>query len=198
MQADEIRFLFLSAGASPSWNMTQFVKQMVPVGGEPLQVRNVRLLEEMGFDPLVLTSEREIMDAVPGKCVIPVSEERIEDTILSARGLWRKRTIYLSGDVVFFKDAYEELVKSEGTCIWRGKYGIVAVVLDWEDRDRFVLWVEAARADGIARGRSYLHSMLYRHEEFGFSSPFLDRKFMFDFDNEAQYRAFLEAFEGRE
>lgn len=81
------------------WNR-KGCRHLVDIDGEPLLVRTLRQLAELGYNATVVTDKPEIR-AVVLNCFVPEDYTWIVSTILSTRELWDDRTIVLMGDVVW-------------------------------------------------------------------------------------------------
>jgi len=104
-------------------------RHLVGVDGEPLLVRTVRQLSEMGHDAIVVTDKPEIRMVIPN-CFVPQNYKWIVSTMLSTRELWDDRTIVLSGDVVWDGYALGLILNFEHFPVFFG-YGNEIFAITW-------------------------------------------------------------------
>ena len=96
----ETAVIILAATPEPnSWNSDE-PRHLVNIHGEPLILRTLRQLSEMGYDATVITDKPEVQAVVP-RYLEPENRRWIVSTILSSREAWRDRVVILPGDVVW-------------------------------------------------------------------------------------------------
>jgi len=96
----ETAVIILAATPEPSsWN-SDTPRHLLNIGGEPLILRTIRQLDEMGYKATVVTDKPEVKEIVP-RWQDPRNHRWIVSTILSSRSLWKDRTVILPGDVVW-------------------------------------------------------------------------------------------------
>ena len=100
----------MAAGSSERWGDYLGVpKQMLPVDGEPLLHRTVRLLRENGVTDILITGP---FDDCGVKSARPVGDTEAVDGRLAARSFWNRdgRTIVLMGDAYYSDEAMRTIV----------------------------------------------------------------------------------------
>lgn len=122
-----MRVILTAAGAMRRWQDKEtgelyggVPKHLIPIDGEPLIARTVRLLRERGVDDIVIVGppdDRYAMDGamlhVPDHHVPWTGQEKGHDCykFLSSRDLWANgRTVILHGDVYLAEDAADTIV----------------------------------------------------------------------------------------
>lgn len=149
-------------------------------------LRTLRLCVELGYLATVVTDNPDIQEVV-GRYFSPGPNKWVFDTIWNTREIWMARTIFLAGDVLFHKETMRKILDSEGTCLWDGDYGILAVVFDREPWEKISDWLEQARNEAERRGHGELQilqgTIVRRFHDY--------RNDLFDFDRMAVYKKCL-------
>jgi len=160
---DDTRILILAGGKAgqdhKSWQDKR-ERFLLPIAGEPLLLRTTRLCRQLGYLPTIVTSIPAVQVAV-GRYFNPGPNKYVWDTIRGTRELWRKRTVFLVGDVLFFTDTLERILTSRETCSWEGTwggdtFGVIAVVFNDEKWETVSGWCELAWQEAERRGNSVL------------------------------------------
>lgn len=129
MSERNMRFIIMCAGSAERWkNHMGTTKQMVPINGEPMLHRTIRLLKERDENNIIVT--------VPsinfyGKLPVPQfvgSNEFDIDKVINVKNLIAGgKTILLYGDVIFTEYAIDEIIQScDGNPppLFLGRYGM--------------------------------------------------------------------------
>jgi len=104
------RAIIAAAGSEERWdNHLGVPKQLLPIDGETLLDRMIRLLRENGIVDIVISGPYEVRGVVS---VIPEWDTDPVDGRLGVRGLWNEagRTIILMGDVWYSDAAMQTIV----------------------------------------------------------------------------------------
>lgn len=111
-------------------------RHLMPIGGEPLIRRTLRLVRRRGFDAVVVTDEPHIK-AVVKHTFAPTEDYLLWDTMLSTRKLWDEadRTVFLQGDHILYDDVMETIFAAQETSKFDCSFGPPAVVIIKEDYD---------------------------------------------------------------
>lgn len=116
------RIIIICAGEATRWKSHLGVpKHLIPIAGEPLLHRTVRLLRNLGVKDIQIVSKDDPRYKIPGSNqFVPVlnpKENADADKFLSSRELWndKGRTIVLYGDVFFSLEAMTAIIRSEET-----------------------------------------------------------------------------------
>lgn len=116
--------LILCAGEAKRWNNYLGVpKQLIPINGEPLLDRTVRLLHLKELYDINIISNDERLKVNNESFYRPKKFEWIVETLLSTQSLWNKNTIVLLGDVFFTQDAINTIDHLKETLHIYGRYG---------------------------------------------------------------------------
>lgn len=131
-----MRVILTAAGAMRRWTVDGELyggvpKHLIPVGGEPLIARTVRLLRERGVKDIVVVGPDDPRYAIDGaQLFVPThhvpwrtrAKSRHDcDKFLSSRELWSDgRTVILHGDVYLAEDAANAIVgfQPEAWCLF--------------------------------------------------------------------------------
>ena len=133
-----MRALITAAGAMRRWTVKEtgalyggVPKHLIPVDGEPLIARTVRLLRERGVEDIVIVGPDDPRYAVPGaRLFVPThhvpwsggSTRHDCDKFLSSRELWNEegRTVILHGDIYLAENAADTIVRHrvEAWCLF--------------------------------------------------------------------------------
>lgn len=117
-----MRVIILAAGEGSRWgNHLGYTKHLLPIGGEPLLHRTVRLLRQLhpGLDVRVCAPpESQEQYSVPGASTFPadLNPARFDaDKFLSSRAHWcgEADTILLFGDCWFTREALATILAAE-------------------------------------------------------------------------------------
>lgn len=90
--------LILCAGEAIRFNGSG-LKQLLPIAGEPLLVRTLRQLREMGYTGTVVSHLPEL--CCLGESFEPATRRWTCETLASTQELWTDKTVVLLGDVVW-------------------------------------------------------------------------------------------------
>lgn len=113
--------LVLAATSSHTGWKHATCRHLVDIGGEPLLVRTLRQLAELGHDATVVTNKPEIRAAIPN-CFVPEDHTWLVSTILSARELWDDKTIVLMGDAVWDLRTLDAIMSHEEFPVFYGSH----------------------------------------------------------------------------
>jgi choline kinase len=102
------------AAAGDSKRFPGYIKQLLPVYGEPIIHRTIRLVHEIDPDiPIyIITWKKELMfnDAIIINTVKPTS--CLTDTILFSEPYWSQTNVFLLGDVVYYPESLKRIINS--------------------------------------------------------------------------------------
>lgn len=113
-------------------------RHLLDINGEPLLLRTLRQLEELGYDATVITEKPEVWEVIPDHCYKPANHRWIVSTMLSTRELWREKTIILMGDVVWDLYVLGLILGFQKLPAFFGNYpGIHAIGMAEEHFDKF-------------------------------------------------------------
>lgn len=97
----------LCAGKAARFNGR--LKQLFPIGDETILARIQRQVMERGLSPIVVT-HRPAIQAVSDYWMVPKTKICTCATLLSTKEYWAQRTIILLGDVIYSKDAMNQIM----------------------------------------------------------------------------------------
>lgn len=159
--------LILAAGNSKRWKDTiwpaDYPKQLLDIGGETLIGRVVRQVQMRGHDPLVVTHDYDIMQAVPGVTMVNPADRRwIMATVQSTAELWRGLVTVLYSDVLYSAAVIGAMLTELETPKFYGRwgdgFGFVFHACDqrWRDGiDAVLADAEQADPDNYEAGRNW-------------------------------------------
>ena len=111
-----MRAIIIAAGDATRWgNYLGVPKHLIPVDGEPIAERTIRLLKEQGVSDIFLVGLDSDLYRLEGSKLY-VAKKTLEyagaDKFLSSQELWNTegRTITLFGDVFFTEQAIDKIV----------------------------------------------------------------------------------------
>ena len=114
----------LCAGESARWNNHLGVpKQLIPIGGEPLLERTVRLLHAKNIFDINIIAHDELLKIKTCNFIRPSKYQWIVETLLSTQSLWNENTIILLGDVFYTREAINSIVRTRKNIHVHGRYG---------------------------------------------------------------------------
>jgi len=109
-------------------------RHLMPIRGDPLIRRTLRLVRRQGFDAIVVTDAPHIK-AVVKHTFAPAEDYLLWDTMLSTRELWdgADRIVFLQGDHIFYDDVLEKIFTAWQSTRWDCSYGPPAVTVVKKD-----------------------------------------------------------------
>lgn len=111
--------VIMAAGKATRWNNYLDVpKQMIPVDGEPILKRTIRLLKTMGVTDITVTVPEKGYFGNLGVEEIVGSSKHEMGRFLNAL---KENAIYLYGDVFFSEDAIRKIVKNDKSPMFFGR-----------------------------------------------------------------------------
>lgn len=94
-----VDIFILAAGEQQRWGDYP-IKQLLPINGEPLILRTIRLLG--GNNPIIVTHRAEIYNQVLTRCIVPCKHRWTVETLLATYLQWKsEQIIILLGDVLY-------------------------------------------------------------------------------------------------
>lgn len=117
--ADRI-VLILAAGEGQRWNGVE-VKQLVRVGRDTLIGRTVKMCQDRGVTPIIVSHRPELYaDYAP--VIAPLEHEETVVSLWASRALWPPggRIVVLLGDVYYSEACLDGLLKEERPCQFHG------------------------------------------------------------------------------
>lgn len=97
--------LILAAGLQERWrvdNPMRIQKQLIPICGDPIIARTVKMCLRYGEDPMVVTNDIEIAQGSGANHIInPQYHGTVLETIISTVPYWGDWTTILLGDVIY-------------------------------------------------------------------------------------------------
>lgn len=110
----QTKILILCAGAGIRWgNYMGIPKQLIPINGESLLARMVRLLNKEGlYNIEIISNDKKLMLNGCGFFKPSKSNFTVE-TIRSTCNLWDRNTIILLGDVYYTKSTLKKITKNK-------------------------------------------------------------------------------------
>ncbi|NIP85752.1 MAG: hypothetical protein GTO03_09395, partial [Planctomycetales bacterium] len=140
--------------------------------------------------PATIVTDVPQVQAAVAQYFHPGPNRWIYDTIKNTQELWARRTILLAGDVLFYDETIYEFLKYKRTCLWTGRYGVLALTFAPDVRRRQILkcldlaWVEADQ-----RGHGELQILI----QLGlmYNLRHIDGDKIYDFDRVETYRKCL-------
>lgn len=109
--AMSVDIFILAAGEQKRWGGQYPVKQLLPIKGEPLILRTIRLLGKN--KPIVVTYRPEIIEQVP-YWLIPKRRRWTTETLLSTSEKWYSRQIViLLGDVLYSPKSLDLILSNQ-------------------------------------------------------------------------------------
>lgn len=102
-----VQVIILAAGEAKRYD--GICKQLMDIGGETVVHRIIRQCNLRGRNPVVVTTNKEIQDAVYLRCpsAAPYQMITVCDTLRSTFRLWLSRNIILLGDVIYSKSTMD-------------------------------------------------------------------------------------------
>jgi hypothetical protein len=85
-------------------------RHLLPIAGEPLLARSVRLMRWRGYEPIMIANKPEILE-MANSYFEPDDDKYILSTILSTQLLWDDRTIILFGDIIWSGTSLDTVLK---------------------------------------------------------------------------------------
>ncbi|MCG7866906.1 MAG: NTP transferase domain-containing protein [Candidatus Thiodiazotropha taylori] len=104
------KIFIMCAGESKRWNNhLGVVKQMVPIDGEPLLHRTVRLLNERGFNSIHVVTNNPTISSPAVTYIKPKNHNWLVESIYSLEEYFHDENIILLGDVFFTPNALDQI-----------------------------------------------------------------------------------------
>ena len=98
----------LAAGDGKRWigggvgDWPSIPKQLLKIGDQTIIARTVGMVRQRGYEPIVVTHNPAIVEALPGVEILnPVGRRWIMETISSTRHLWKAINVFLWSDVIY-------------------------------------------------------------------------------------------------
>ena len=117
------RIIITCAGKAHRWENKNTLKQLMPIYGEPLLHRTVRLLRKRGYDDIHIAHRNTQLKVEGCQHFSPPSSPWISSTISASAHLWTDHTIILLGDVYFSEEALDRILHDESTLKFCGRIG---------------------------------------------------------------------------
>jgi hypothetical protein len=185
----QTKILILASGPSVQW-MGNKSRHLLPIADEPLVMRTARLCSEFGH-PATIVTDVPAVQAVAQRYFHPGPNRWIYDTIRNTQELWARRTIILAGDVLFYDQAINVLLRYKQSCVWVGPYGVLGLTFAPDLKRQHILkCLSLAWDEADQRGHGELQILLQlglmtNERRIGVAN-------MFDFDIMDTYRVCLE------
>jgi len=182
------KILILASGPSVQWKGERS-RHLLPIADEPLVMRTARICSEFGHPATIVTDVPQVQE-VAQRYFHPGTNKWIYDTIRNTEELWARRTIILAGDVLFYDETIHELLKYKRTCLWTGKYGVLALTFAPDvQRERILKCLSLAWDEADRRGHGELQILM----QLGlmYNIRHIPNTNIFDFDTVETYRTCL-------
>lgn len=109
----------MADGKADRWNsdaqgteLEGIEKQLVPINGEPILHRTVRLLKENGITDIWITSHNPEFEVEGTTRYEPENNIYEIDKLLSCKPIWQSPTMFLYGDVFYSEEAMKTIVET--------------------------------------------------------------------------------------
>ncbi len=116
------RIIILCAGQANRW-APKSLKQLVPIDGEPLLHRTVRLLRSFEYDDIYIACIDPKLRIEGCKHFTPSDARWTASTLYSSRHLWDNRTIILLGDVYYTEESLTKILECPSELKFIGRLG---------------------------------------------------------------------------
>lgn len=195
-----IDVFILAAGEQQRWGKYP-IKQLLPINGEPLILRTIRLLGKN--KPIVVTHRPEIIAQVP-YWLIPKRRYWTTETLLSTSDKWySEQIVILLGDVLYSPRSLDLILSKRGRfTVFGSSHEIFA--LSFYDKPRVIQAAketieQAARGEHFGKLRNLYHTYydIKDKNEYDTNHPHFEKihssitDYVTDFDTPEQYEAFV-------
>lgn len=190
----------LAAGEQQRWSEYP-IKQLLPIKGEPLILRTIRLLGRNR--PIVVTNRPEITGQVR-HWLAPKRRRWTTETLLSTSEKWySKQIVILLGDVLYSPRSLDLILSKQGRfTVFGSSHEIFA--LSFYDKPRVIEAAketikQAARGEHFGKLRNLYHTYydIKDKNEYDTNHPHFEKihssitDYVTDFDTPEQYEAFI-------
>lgn len=119
------------------------LKQLLEAGEETIIERIIRQCNARDQNPFIVTHKKQLQKLAWIECKAnfyhPRERRWIVETLYSTRELWGEKTIVLLGDVIYSKDALDQIFKSISSFCWFGDTAeSYAIVFSRGVKDRMI------------------------------------------------------------
>ena len=111
-----MKYIIMCGGIYKKWETP---RQMLPINGEPIVARTIRLLREIGIEDIAISSNNPIFEQF-GVPVLKHNNSMIVSKTLNVSGYWvdafyptDEPVCYLFGDVVYSPEAIKTIVETD-------------------------------------------------------------------------------------
>lgn len=101
------KVLILVAGSQEGWRGE---RHLLPIAGEPLLARSVRMMRDRGYEPVMVASRPEIQE-MTSRHFVPDDDKYVLSTVLSTQPLWDDRTVVLFGDIIWSEQSLDTVFR---------------------------------------------------------------------------------------
>ncbi len=208
------KIIILCAGDGSRWNnFLGLPKQLIPINGEALLHRMVRLCHEHNITDISIVTHNKKLESDGATLFHPPLCRWTAETLLSTKEMWSSRTTILLGDVFYTESAMKKILTTESPLQFFGRpsasnytftpYGeLFALCFSAESVNTITNACCTVIADGVAGGKGKLWQ-LYRsivgaelnqhHIEKDFFFPIHD--FTDDIDSPEEYEKVIKRYE---
>jgi choline kinase len=119
----------LAAGDGKRWHRGEEwpqhkPKQLLNIGGETIIGRTVRMVHKRGYDPIVVTHNKDIIDTLAGIEILQPSRRRwLIETLQSTQSRWQDINVALWSDVVYSNAVMDAMLVDNSPIKFYGKWG---------------------------------------------------------------------------
>jgi len=159
------KILILCAGDGTRWdNYLGVPKQLIPINGEPLLNRTLRLLCDHGYNDIAIIAHDNRLNLKGVEFFKPPQFRWTIETLLSTQPLWAEKTIVLLGDVFYTNQALATILSSNQGVHVYGRHGqnlftytphgeLFAISFEENDHYKMKKHLNIARSDAFSGGR---------------------------------------------
>lgn len=111
-----MKYIIMCGGTYKKWEMP---RQLLPINGEPIVARTIRLLRENGIEDIAISSNDPIFEQL-GVPVLKHNNSMVVSKTLNVSGYWvdafyptDEPVCYLFGDVVYSPEAIKTIVETD-------------------------------------------------------------------------------------
>lgn len=111
-----MKYIIMCGGTYKKWETP---RQLLPINGEPIVARTIRLLRENGIEDIAISSNNPIFEKL-GVPVLKHENSMVVSETLNVRGYWvdafyptDEPVCYLLGDVVYSPEAIKTIIETE-------------------------------------------------------------------------------------
>lgn len=143
----------LAAGAGNRWHRdgiwpAEQPKQLLRLGGETIIGRTVNMVRNHGYEPVVVTHNKVIADALPGVDILnPSGRHWLIETLKSTMPRWTEINTVLWSDVVYSPSVLDAMLTDESSIKFYGKWGDGFGLVWRKDNPRIRAGIDAVLQD---------------------------------------------------